>query len=241
MQVSRALESTEAGCPVPPKPVTPASATLANILYTLSRWSPANGNAAIYAGRAGRFDMRPAVGTILPDVGRDRLGVERAPLFGRISLAGCPPWCGQSPRCNCRARTPTQASVADKHEQPVSDRSRPVPPSDRQGGVCCHCSRPMAAVRRANFLLLDNLVHACWQPLRQRAIGDFGCQLWLVIAVMSGSGFAMLLLAKSPARMPDRASWFGVYAGVLAIAFAAAVFGHRRKPALSPGPPRSWR
>jgi hypothetical protein len=51
-----------------------------------------------------------------------------------------------------------------------------------------------------------------------------GAQLWLVIAVMSGSGFAMLLLAKNPARMPDRASWFGVYAGIFAIAFAACIW-----------------
>jgi hypothetical protein len=63
-----------------------------------------------------------------------------------------------------------------------------------------------------------------WQPLRQQLSVISGAQFWLVIAVMSGSGFAMLLLAKSPARMPDRASWFGVYAGIFAIAFAACVW-----------------
>jgi hypothetical protein len=57
-----------------------------------------------------------------------------------------------------------------------------------------------------------------------RVLPPASLQLWLVIAVMSGFGFAMVLAAKRRPRMPDRASWIGVYAGVLAIAFAACIW-----------------
>jgi hypothetical protein len=46
---------------------------------------------------------------------------------------------------------------------------------------------------------------------------------WLLTAVLSGSGFAIGWLARSP-QIPDRASWSGVHAGILAIALAALIW-----------------
>jgi hypothetical protein len=46
---------------------------------------------------------------------------------------------------------------------------------------------------------------------------------WLLIAVLYGSCLAIGWLARSP-QMPDRASWSGVHAGILAIALAALIW-----------------
>jgi hypothetical protein len=73
----------------------------------------------------------------------------------------------------------------------------------------------MAAVRRANFLLLDNLVPRVAASEPAALAGDRG---HVRVRFRNGAG------CEKPPEMPDRASWFGVYAGVLAIAFAACIW-----------------
>jgi hypothetical protein len=174
--------------------------------------------------------MHPAVGTILPDVGHDRLGVERAPLFGRISLTGCPPWCGRSPRCNCRARTPTRMTL-------LTNMSTPSPTDlDPFRHLIVRVGSAVIAVAR--WLLFGVLIFY-YLIILSRVLPPASLQLWLVIAVMSGFGFAMALAAKSPPKCRT------ARAGLASTPASSRsplrpVFGHRRKPALSPWPPRSW-
>ncbi len=54
--------------------------------------------------------------------------------------------------------------------------------------------------------------------------GISGAQSWLVMTVMIGSGLAIVGLAEIRPRVPDRASWIRVHAGIIAIAYAAWIW-----------------